>query len=291
MIAAVTPLEKWTLIRRILPLFLLALVSAPLVAQESYCESVTRGLERGAAFRAFCDWVVSFDTKLPNIIGNQATHRYSTEKGRDRELIDTTNARIAYVDGRPHFYDVEINHVRVTFEIDQAQELQLHGAWSFGDYGSDLRLLFGPHTYTHFSFAGESTFGERRVLAFLFDVPIDKNQRWQIGARQKTGAPMERTYPGYTGRVLLDAQTFDLVRFERNTTEVEKHFPLRYGSNEVDYRRSPLGDGTAFVLPTHSVVTFCHDDKHHRCEINETQFENWQKFGAKTRILTGAQPE
>jgi hypothetical protein len=279
------------LIRRLALLAAFGLVPFSLFGQESYCASVTRGLERGEAFRTFCEWVVSFDTRLPNILGDEATRRYSTEKGDDRNLMDTTNAKIAYIDGTPHFTDLEINHVPVAKDLDTTKAMQLEGAWSTGDFGSDLRLLFGLHTYTHFAYGGEMEWSGRRVLVFLYDVPLDRNLRWLVRAREKPGAPLEATYPGYTGRVLLDAQNFELVRFERHSTEIEKHFPLRFLSNEVDYRRSPLGDGTYFVLPTAATVMFCHDDKHHRCEINEARFENWQKFGAKTRILTGTQPE
>ena len=277
-------------------LFVLFSLTISGVAQQtdavtSYCASVTKDLQHGEAFAKFCEWVVSFDTKLPNIIGDQSTRRFSTEKGNDRSLIDTTQARIAYVDSRPRFMDVEINHVKVAQDADLPEFMQLHGAWATDEFGGALSLLFGPHTYTHFTFGGETMWRSKRALVFLFDVPAGQNHRWQMAARQNVGKPLERTFPGYAGRVLLDPESFDLVRFERHTTQVEKQFPLRYGSNQVDYERLPLGDGTNFVLPTQSEVMFCHDEKHKRCEINATHFENWQKFGAKTRILTGAEPE
>lgn len=254
--------------------------------KSSYCASVVGGLRHAEALESFCGWVLSFDTRLPNIIGNQETHRYRLGHGKDHELIDTVSARVAYIEGRPRVSDLAINHVSVQQEDDLPENAPLHGAASYGDYGSDLRLLLGSHTITHFSFASENVVHGMPVLVFDYEVREGDNHRWAMKAREKTGAPLQTVFPAYQGRILLDAKSFALIRFERETTKVEKHFPLRFGSNQVDYKLLPLGDGTSFDLPVASAVTFCHDDKHRRCEINETKYENWLKFGAKTRILT-----
>ena len=251
------------------------------------CPQTAAALPHGNALESFCAWVLSFDTRLPNIIGDQHTQRFKTDNGKDRNLIDTTGARIAYIGGRPRFSDVTINRVPVAQNGDLPELLQIYGAWSYGDYGTDLRLLFRPDAHAQFHFDGESTWAARPVLIFSFEVSAADNLRWEMKAREKTGGQLLSTFPAYRGRIFLDPQSFELVRFERETVDVEKHFPLRYGSNRVDYRRLPLGDGTSFVLPVESVVTFCHDDKHHRCDINDTTFANWQKFGATTRIITG----
>jgi len=236
------------------------------------------------ALKSFCMWVLAFDQKLPDIIGNLDTHRYHTENGKTRQLLDTTNARIAYIQGRSHLSEIAINHVRITQASDSEDSPQLQGAWSYGDYGTDLRLLFRSHSNAYFSFAGQTSWQGTPVLVFNFSVP--ENHWWQMKTREKVSAPLETTYPAYAGRILLDSRSFALVRFERQTTTIEKRFPLRFGSNEVNYKLLPLGDGSTFVLPVEGVVTFCHDDKHHKCEINDTTFTNWQKFGAKSRILT-----
>jgi hypothetical protein len=294
------PLTSMRRLNSVLLLTLFLLVTALFAAAQEtptadptdrYCASIAEGQTHADALRSFCQWVLSFDTKLPNIIGDQATHRYRTENGKDRILLDTTNSHIAYIDGHPHISGLEINHVKVTQDGDVAERLQLSGAWSYTDYGADLRMLFGTHTVTHFSYAGEGSWLGIPVLVFAYEVKRADNHRWQMRAREKIGQPLAIDFPGYAGRLLLDRQTSDLLCFERRSTEIEKHFFLRFGSNEVNYRRLPLGDGTSFVLPVESVVTFCHDEKHHHCEVNDTSFENWKKFGAKTRILTGTQPE
>lgn len=261
----------------------------PAVAE--YCATIAHGIPHAEALQYFCNWVASFDTKLPNIIGDQATYRYSTDNGKDLKLMDTTSARIAYIDGRPHVSDLAINHVKIPESADASELTKFSGAWSYTDYGSDLRMLFGSHTNTHFSYAGETSWRGIPVVAFAYEMRREDNHRWQMKAREKPGQPLASTYPGYAGRILLDRQTSALLRFERHTTEIEKHFPLRFGSNQVNYQRVALGDGTFFVLPVESIVSFCHDEKHRKCEVNDTTFANWQKFGAKTRILTGTQPE
>lgn len=258
--------------------------------EQDYCAQVSDGLPHEDAFRAFCDWVISFDTKLPNIIGNQETRRYHTDNGRDRKLMDTTSARIAYVDGRPQFGDVEINHVKIGQEGETPEMLKMHGAWSTDDFGGALRLLFGSHTYTRFTFAGESSWEGAPVLVFGYEVARGENHRWELKATNRHNQ-LEEDFPGYMGRILLDAKTFTLVRFERQTTDVVNKFPLSFGGNQVSYKKLPLGDGTWFVLPVESVVTFCHDKKHHNCEVNDTRFENWRKFAARTRIITGSEPQ
>jgi hypothetical protein len=256
---------------------------------QNYCASVSDGLRHQDAFEHFCNWVVSFDTKLPNIIGDQETRRYHTDNGKDLKLIDTTSARIAYIEDRPHFSEVAINHVKLADEADQANILKLHGAWSYDDFGGALRLLFGSHSVTHFSFDGESSWEGTPVLVFRYAVRRGDNQRWEMKTNDRHH-DLVSDFPGYAGRILLDRRSFDLVRFERGSTDIEKHFPLRFGGNQVNYRMVPLGDGTSFVLPVEATVTFCHDDKRHNCEVNATTFKDWQKFGAKSRIITGAEP-
>jgi hypothetical protein len=255
-----------------------------------YCANVSRDISHAEALDSFCIWVLSFDTKLPNIIGDQHTIRYSTTNGKSRDILDTTGARIAYVDTKPLFSDIEVNRVRVHEGGDCTKLFNIPGAWSCGDYGSDLAMLFGSMAKTRFNFVGENSYRGRPVLVFGFEVGVSDNLRWALKTRDSHGEAIS-SFPGYRGRLLFDARTFALVRFERRSFEVEKHFPIRFGGIEVDYQKTPLGDGTAFVLPTESVVTFCHDEKHHHCEINTTTFEHWQKFGAKSRILTGTQPE
>lgn len=240
------------------------------------------------ALQSFCEWVLSFDKKLPNIIGDQATKRFHTDNGKSLKLLDTTSARIAYIDGRPEFSDVEINHAKV-MENSGVPDL-LQGAWSYTEYGADLRLLFGTEHHARFAFAGEGSWHGTPIVAFSFTMPAADNLQWEMKTNNDRGEPIS-DFPGYAGRILLNAHNFDLVRFERHTTEIEKKFPLRYGGNVVDYQRLPLGDGTSFVLPIESVVTFCHDEKHHRCEVNDTRFENWKKFAARSRILPDAQTQ
>ncbi len=257
---------------------------------QAYCKSVSDGLGHEQAFQHFCEWVVSFDAKLPNIIGDQETRRYHTDNGRDRKSIDTASARIAYIDDQPHFSEIAINHVKVAQEADPSNMMKLHGAWSYDDFGGALRLLFGSHTRTHFAFDREGSWEGTRVLIYSYEVRRADNQRWALKTNDRR-KEMVSEFPGYRGRIVLDARTFDLVGFERATSDIDKAFPLRFGGNQVNYRREPLGDGTSFVLPVGATVTFCHDDKRKKCEINETTFQHWQKFGAKTRIVTGDSPE
>ncbi len=261
---------------------------APQSSTTDYCVGLAGKTQHADVLAGFCMWVLAFDKRLPDIIGDQVTHRYRTENGKDQELIDTTDARIAYIGGRSQFSEVSINHVKIAQSEDTAM-LKLHGAWSYGDYGSDLRLLFRIHGDTHFWFAGEGSWHETPVYIFAYEVK--ENHWWQMQSREKIGAPLQTALPSYQGRLLIDKKLLSLVRFERETTEIDKHFPLRFGSNEVDYKLLPLGDGTSFVLPVESRVTFCHDEKHRRCEVNEATFTNWQKFGTKTRILLDTDPQ
>jgi hypothetical protein len=258
-------------------------------ANQQYCATISSGLRHSDAFQQFCEWVVSFDTKLPNIIGDQQTYRYHTDNGRDLKLRDTTSARLAYIDNQPHFSDVAINRVKVADDANQANILKLHGAWSYDDFGGALRLLFGSNTRTRFVFAEENTWNGIPVFVFGYEVLRADNQRWEMKTMDRH-KEMVSDFPGYKGRIILDSGSHDLLHFDRESTEVDKHFPLRYGSNQVNYKRVPLGDGTYFVLPVEAIVKFCHDDKRHNCEVNDTTFQHWQKFGAKSRILTGAEP-
>jgi hypothetical protein len=254
------------------------------------CSETAAGLEHSDALQNFCEWVLSFDAKLPNIIGDEDTSRYSLKNGKEYRLVDTTGARIAYVDGNTQYSDLMINHVKIKVVGDPADDPNLRGSWSFGEYGSDLRWLFGKARTVHFRYAGEDSLRGSPVLVFTYEVYRADNDYWYLRARVH-GRSLQETYPGYRGRILLDKKTFQLERFEKESTDIDPHFPVTYASKTTEHQFLPLGDGTSFVLPTQSVTMMCSDKKRKQCNVNHTTFRNWQKFAAKSRILTDIQPK
>jgi hypothetical protein len=93
-------------------------------------------------------------------------------------------------------------------------------------------------------------------------------------------------FPGYRGRLWLDKSTFQPIRRERETFDMDPKSPISQVITVVDYADMPLGDGTHFVLPTNSDVITCSPEDGDECSHNVARFTNWHKFRGKARILS-----
>src|SRR5581483_1287207 len=160
--------------RTLLSLVFIFLNAAGALSQSTpdstYCTQLSNGIQQGKVLEPFCEWVLSFDRRLPAIIGDQQTRRFHTDNGKDLKLIDTTSARIAYIDDRPQFTEIAINHRLIAHQDQGPELLKLYGAWSTDDFGGALSLLFGPNARTRFTFAGQTTWQGQAVLAFNYEV-------------------------------------------------------------------------------------------------------------------------
>lgn len=169
------------------------------------------------------------------------TAKDDCEPSREKQLRLTTSDRlrldVAMSAGHEMYSWVGESH----FDNRSLFELAPRGALSTGAFASFLEVVFRDDR-AGFSYRGESKEHGRQVAEFEFHVPASSSHYAFHG-------PGARVITGYSGTILVDPQTAELVRL---TVESEG-LPSETGSCEVHtslaYHRARL-NGADFLLPS-----------------------------------------
>jgi hypothetical protein len=128
------------------------------------------------------------------------------------------------------------------FEEREIDELVPQGAIGTGPFATMLMALF-ENRDPRFVFEGDAALDKRRVLEYSFIVPKEESHY-----RVKMPSTREWIITGYTGTVMVDPKTSELVRFTVRTEQL----PEATGSCEIDstldYGMVSL-EGFEYLLP------------------------------------------
>jgi len=165
------------------------------------------------------------------------------------------------------------------FEEGEVDELVPEGAMGTGPFGTMLLSVFEKRD-PGFRFEGATMMNGRRLLAYSFDVPQDESH-YQVKAHN------DWIVTGYTGRVLVDPETADLVRFSVRTEEL----PPATSSCEVDttqeYGLVPLGN-FEYLLPKFTRQRFIARDGTEA--ENRLTFASCREFRGQSTLTFGEEP-
>lgn len=254
--------------------------ATPQLMPVSECDKLSSGTEHEDAVAAFCEWVLSFRSRLPDILTDEKMRRMRVDVQHYWETLDVLSVKVHYVDGTVQYSNLAINGKPTTKSI-----YDLEGSWSTGELGATLEGMLVDVRKSKLKFTKATKLGNRRVLGFEFDVPRIDNGSWTLSI-----SASQKFVPGYRGHIWLDESSFQLVQFERVSTDVDPKFPIQIVTTLTKYAPVKLGDKSDFVLPVSSESVSCLDHeaagKYTNCLKNILTFENWRKFGAEHRIMT-----
>ena len=213
-----------------------------------------------------CQGISSWDTKdkAPNCSGE---HFETKIKG------DKVTGELTYFEGKE-----ELNNIRLNGKPAREQELENGMFWSTGESVTLLQGIFAPISRAEFRYLGTRAIPPHTALMFAFRIARAHQLFWQVAINGTV------IFPGLEGEVWVDDSSFDLLHLRTLITEMDRDFPLTQLEHTIQYRQQSLGDGTSFVLPVHAEVQFCRRDNG-KCSSNQTDFTNYRKFAAKSRIL------
>ena len=126
------------------------------------------------------------------------------------------------------------------FEEGEIDELIPEGAMGTGPFAALLLAIFETRS-PRFVFEGDTTLDARRLMEYSFSVPLEESQY-----RVKAGK--EWVITGYTGSLLVDPQTAELVRLTVRTEELPAATGMCESETTLDYGMVPLG-GVDYLLP------------------------------------------
>jgi VWFA-related protein len=249
----------------------------------SYCTRISKTSEHSAALANVCEFALSLNDKLPNVICDREMDRqWRSPVGElNGNRFDKVTAKVGYRNGMEYYGDLRVDGK----PADPKSKPWIGATWSSGEFATSLIEIFSPQSVTSFHFEKEGTLHSVATLEFQFDVGKRNNKSYYLSTKNIVG---ESTiwYPAYHGRMWLDAANFRLLRLERETAYMPND-PIQQVKTVINYANIALGDGTDFVLPMNSEIITClphsADDQ---CARNIAKFTNWHKFGARTRIST-----
>jgi hypothetical protein len=129
------------------------------------------------------------------------------------------------------------------FEEGEIDELVTQGAFGTGPFASMLlSVLHGRDA--RFVFEGETSLEGRRLLEYSFSVPVVRSRY-----RYRVNVPKDWVATGYTGTILADPATAELVRFSVRTEELPEETGSCETDSELEYSMVRLGSDD-YLLPT-----------------------------------------
>jgi hypothetical protein len=247
-----------------------------------YCDFISRGVKEPAALSQVCQFALSLDERLPNVICSQETKRYKSggllNKG-EMKLQDVVTAQVSYEAGKEHYKDLAVNG-----KLIHSSAPNLRAAWSTGEFASALLDVFSPRSQASFKFEKTDALNSTPALVFDYEIAPENNELWHVEVGDL------EMFPGYGGRIWINPATQHLMRLERGDIKTAATSPVRHLESTIDYADVALGDGSSFTLPVASETEACRGPSQPPCWRSELSFKNWHKFTAKTRILTGDEP-
>ena len=261
------------------------LAGGQVAPERAYCQRATAGIQHGEALSDLCEFAVTLQRRLPNVICQRTIKSYVGSRP-----FQTITAEVRHEDGRDTYSNVMRNGK--PFKESMAH---LPGSWTEGEFGSVVSFIFGEESRSRFRFEKETQWRSAPALLFEFELAAENNHAWRVEANGL------EVLPGFRGKVWVDAASHELRRVEMQAEHLNELKPeerpnltIQRSSRKpiflleslkisVDYAKQLLGDGSEFILPTESEDRKCLISG--TCIRDQVRFENCHKFGAKARIV------
>jgi len=238
------------------------------LAETTPCGSLPVDIPHEEALRNVCQYAVTVPERMPNFTCQQETSRLL---GGAVVQTDTITGVVTYEDGKESYKDVKRNGRPVIGDAP------LEGAWSAGQFGSDLQSIFDGHNRVEFQFVGEKKIEGRQAWGFTYRIAHQDVPLWRLHVQNEIVAPP------YYGKLWIDQQAGLILRLQVEASEIPRSFPMRNAKLEIDYESVLFTDGTRFVLRVKSELNSIEYDG--VSVRNIQRFQNCRKFGATSRIV------
>jgi hypothetical protein len=161
------------------------------------------------------------------------------------------------------------------FKSGALEQLGGRGPLGSGDFGPFLHSILSRASVT---FKGEMPAGNRRLLAYSYDMPV-ANSSYMV--RTDLGW----TATAYSGVFVIDPEAEDIVSLTVRTAELPESNPDCQAISEVDYGRTEIHDGKILIPRETRLTTLARNGS----EVHTvTEYASCREYAAKSRILGAA---
>lgn len=216
---------------------------------------------------------------LPDFICQEEITRYVDNGTGAWQKVDTLAYELTYNHKRESYKPINAVGRPATKPLEQSG-----GAYSTGDFGTALALLFEPETKASFKPAGTEKLGTRQTAIYDFRVPR-ATSKFQV---KSEGVPP--IISGYSGSVWIDTQTKQVLRIEQAADDLPRDYPVTQAESSTDYDMVKLrGLDVEFLLPINS--EFIIGNRQERgFSRNLIQFKFYRKFETDVKIVDDPTP-
>ena len=181
---------------------------------------------------------LNYSKSLPDFICSEVIHRFEARGATGAfKPSDILSLQVSYFQMKENYKLITRNNKPTKQSLES-----LGGAFSQGEFGSKLLLIFHPISKADFTFEQWSTIGERRVAVYAYRVKRI-NSHFEMRMAQST------VVAGYHGEVFIDEATHMVLRVAE-TVDVPDGFPVQFSHNTEDYDFVDVS-GHPFLLPVH----------------------------------------
>jgi len=151
------------------------------------------------------------------------------------------------------------------------------GMVSHGEFGGVLNAIFDPAAHAVFTWKQSGLVGGEHVDVYEYKIAA-KNSSFTL-----TGDNNWQYNTAFHGLVSIDSATLGVRQLTAVADDLPKDFSIHASAMRVDYDYIAI-NGHDYLLPTQATIALLRHK--HEGVLNEIQFRDYKRFGAKARMLT-----
>jgi VWFA-related protein len=239
--------------------------SAPGAAVESESETAQR-LEQ-ARKRA-----LDYAAALPNFLCVETTSRSVDSSGKGQwKRQDTLAEQLTYRNRIESRKMLAVDGHEAHDEPDPTK-----GMVSHGEFGGILNAIFDPSAHAVFTWKQSGMVGGEHVDIYDYKIAA-KDSSFSL-----TGDNNWQYNTAFHGVVSIDSATLGVRQLTAVADDLPKGFSIHASAMRVDYDYIAI-NGHDYLLPTRATIALLR--RKHEGVLNEIQFRDYKRFGAKARML------
>ena len=228
------------------------------------------------------DYALNYAKHLPNFFCVEVTRQYVDPNGGESyRNLGKILAKVGFNEGRDYYNVYSVNGKLSETTMD---DVKTGGSTSTGEFGSQMREIFEPHSQAEINWDHWATLRGRRMAVFNYF--IDSGHSAFTISYGSGKSDEQRIVTAYKGLIYVDANTGEIDRIKFEAVDIPRTFPINATTETLDYDLVPIS-GQQFVLPVSARLNM---KAGRESTKNEIEFHLYRKFASETFIKYNLDP-
>jgi hypothetical protein len=215
-----------------------------------------------------------YNHALPNFICTETVHRWIDTTAHDEwQPSPTLVADLTYFDQKENYKLLTVEGKKSNTPI-----AEVGGAFSQGEFGSILMVIFHPNSQTEYRWDHWTMLRKRSTSVYFYRVRAGHHPH-QLRFHT-TPTDVVSTFVGLHGYVYIDQESGSVMRISAIAEEIPGDFPVQNANTVLDYDYAVIG-GARYLLPLRAEV---HIDTKNVRNLNSVEFQSYRKFRADANV-------